>query len=109
MWVNLILPSNISAWSHKWRCRQERPMSALPRKRTSRACLDLSTLCPNRVLMHCSKIALYSITSSARGGTNGGTSILPPIREDRSTLPIENQSFVNSGEGVYPCIFFSRI
>ena len=25
---------------------------------------------------------------------------LPPIREDRSTLPIENQSFVNSGEGV---------
>jgi len=24
---------------------------------------------------------------------------LPPIREDRSTLPIENQSFVNSGEG----------
>jgi len=25
---------------------------------------------------------------------------LPPIREDRSTLPIENQSFVNSSEGV---------
>jgi len=24
----------------------------------------------------------------------------PPIREDRSSLPIENQSFVNSGEGV---------
>jgi hypothetical protein len=26
---------------------------------------------------------------------------LPPIREDRSTLPIENQSFVSSGEGVF--------
>jgi hypothetical protein len=25
---------------------------------------------------------------------------LPRIREDRSTLPIENQSFVNRGEGV---------
>jgi hypothetical protein len=35
---------------------------------------------------------------------------LPTIREDRSSLPIENQSFVSSGEGVfYPCIFFSRI
>ena len=26
---------------------------------------------------------------------------LPPIREDRSTLPIENQSFVSSGDGVF--------
>ena len=26
---------------------------------------------------------------------------LPPIREDRSTLPIETQSFVSSGEGVF--------
>jgi hypothetical protein len=32
----------------------------------------------------------HSITSSA----------VASIREDRSTLPIENQSFVNSGEGV---------
>ena len=68
-------------------------------KRTSRACLDMSALCADRVLMHCSKIVLYSITSSARASTDGGTSILTPIREDRSTLPIENQSFVNSGEG----------
>jgi len=59
----------------------------------------------------------YSITSSALASSRqdlagSGTQLhcarfqsapgsnLPPIREDRSTLPIENQSFVNSGEGV---------
>src|SRR6266699_918332 len=37
---------------------------------------------------------LHSIPKSS--GSN-----LPRIREDRSTLPIENQSFVSSGDGVF--------
>src|SRR5260370_16960419 len=31
---------------------------------------------------------------------------LPRIREDRSTLPIENQSFVSSGDGVFIAFSF---
>jgi hypothetical protein len=45
----------------------------------------------------CAKSGLMRANSIAYGGDEE----LDKPREDRSTLPIENQSFVSSGEGVF--------
>jgi phosphoribosylcarboxyaminoimidazole (NCAIR) mutase len=47
--------------------------------------------------LHCARF------QSARDRT------LLPIREDRSTLPIENHRSSTAARVFYPCIFFSRI
>jgi hypothetical protein len=51
----------------------------------------------DRVRARCGRrVRNYIALDSKCSGSN-----LPPIREDRSTLPIENQSFVSSGEAFF--------
>src|SRR6266436_6680409 len=55
---------------------------------------DDGTPTGSRSTSHFTQLHLRSIPKCS--GSN-----LPRIREDRSTLPIENQSFVSSGDGVF--------